>query len=133
MTEVKFGNSMNTIGKLSFYGCSKLTEVILPDVFANLGNNAFSNCTALKKVYLGNSITNIGTAAFANCIGLSHVFLPKSLKITSSTSGNGPFYGCSGTLALYSDAPSVTTAWNNYFGRVTYNISYSEYLKITND
>ena len=115
----------------AFDGCKSLKKIILPEGLENIGDYAFSDCTALNNIYLGSSIVDIGSAAFNNCKGLNKVFLPKSLlKISPASYDISPFVNCSGTLDLYSDASKGTTAWVKYFGRVSYGVSYSEYLKI---
>ena len=128
------GSGLKTIGSYAFRDCSALTQIVLPDGFEKLGDWAFSKCTGLKSIYLGKSITDIGSAAFRDCTGLTDVFLPKSLLgISPMSYDTSPFAGCTGSLNLYSDAPKYNQTWDRYFGRITYGVSYEEYLSIVGD
>lgn len=128
---VTVGENFSNISKHAFSGCSKLEKIVLPDQFKTLGYYAFANCTELKSVYLGKSIETMGAGAFNNCISLTSVFIPQSLaNIKPAKSDESPFINCSGEMILYSDLPSGNKYWNDYFGRVVYNTTYSEYLNI---
>lgn len=132
LSSVSFGKNVNSIGTYAFSNCQLLTSISFPKTFESLGDWAFYNCSGLKSVYLGTSITDIGSGAFENCTGLTTVFLPKSLSVIKPESyDTNPFKGCSGTLDFYSDAPKSNDTWERYFGRVSYGVSYDEYLKLT--
>ena len=70
---VIISNSVTSIGKSAFYGCSGLTSVTIGNGVTSIGNQAFDHCTGLTSVTIGNSVTSIGNSAFANCSGLTSI------------------------------------------------------------
>lgn len=130
LVTVTFGKSLKSIAGSAFSRCSSLKSVVLPDGIESIGDWAFIGCAKLQELYLGSSITDIGSGAFRDCMALSSVFLPKSLSgITKYDYDESPFIGCSGALALYSDLEKGNhSVWEKYFGRVSYGVSYDEYL-----
>ncbi|MGN0804377.1 MAG: leucine-rich repeat protein [Candidatus Coproplasma sp.] len=77
---VTLPESVTSIGRYAFSGC-KITEVKLPDGVTKIGEYAFSGCTQLKGVTLPESVTSIGKAVFSNCLSLTSITIPK--KVTS--------------------------------------------------
>ena len=72
-------NSVTSIGRSAFLGCSGLTSVTIPNSVTSIGEYAFSNCKGLTSVIIPNSITSIGSFAFCNCTGLTSVTIPNSV------------------------------------------------------
>ena len=62
-----------------FYNCSKLSKIILPENLTKIGDNAFQHCTSLKEITIPSNVTHIGSAAFAGCTLLSTLNIPKSV------------------------------------------------------
>lgn len=97
---------LNWINTYTFYGCTALEEVTLPEKTANLNNTApsaekattaagasyiFNGCTALKRVNnLNDNITIFGTYLFRDCSSLEEIVLPSELRII----GSYCFTGC---------------------------------------
>ncbi len=72
-----------TGGKLlygSFYGCSGLTRLTLPDSLTEVGKYAFYQCSGLKELVLPDSVIGIGSYAFAGCSGLRELKLPSKMS-----------------------------------------------------
>ena len=65
------GDSVTSIGKYAFSGCSGLTSVYIPDSVKTIGNYTFQNCSGLTSVTIGNSVTNLGDYAFAGCTNIT--------------------------------------------------------------
>lgn len=63
---------MQNVG--SFYGCSSLEEIVIPNGVEDVGYNAFAECTSLKKVMLGNGINKIEDKAFYHCKNLEDLY-----------------------------------------------------------
>lgn len=64
----------------SFYGCSGLTRLTLPDTLTEVGKYAFYQCSGLKELVLPDSVIGIGTYAFAGCSGLRELKLPSKVS-----------------------------------------------------
>lgn len=80
-TSVSFSNATNLkhIGINSFYGCSGLTQISIPDNIESLGFGAFQNCNGLKDLSLGYGISDIPDQCFYGCSALEQVALPHSV------------------------------------------------------
>ena len=96
LTSVTIPNSVTSIGDYAFLGCDGLTSITIPNSVTNMGNGVFFNCSGLTSVTIGNSVTSIGNDAFLNCRGLTSVTIPNSVK----SIGNYAFQACSGLTSV---------------------------------
>lgn len=62
----------------SFYGCSNLAGIILPNTLKSVGWYAFRDCTGLKSITIPDSVHSIGLGAFSGCVSLEEITLPIS-------------------------------------------------------
>lgn len=76
----------------AFSGCTKLTEIVIPDAVRIIEKNTFKGCIGLKSVTLNENITEIGDSAFADCMSLEEINIPAGVKEI----GHLAFYGCVG-------------------------------------
>lgn len=68
LKEIDFGNSVEEISKMSFYGCDSLKIVVIPKSVRSIDENAFSNCKNLESVTIGNSNQlSMRMPVFSNC------------------------------------------------------------------
>ncbi len=118
---------ISAIKEHTFYNCSKLRSVTIPDTVKDIDFGAFEGCTSLSEVrFTGNQINRIGMMAFNNCASLKQVTLPKS--ITSIGQWAFGYYdsehdGCeiisypieNFTICGYSDTSAETYAKENHF------------------
>ena len=65
IVDSKFSN-IESIGELAFYGCSGISEFIIPETTTSIGKYAFGNCQDLRRVVIGKNVTEIGEGAFDN-------------------------------------------------------------------
>ena len=85
------GNSDITISdNYTFYKCSQLQIVSLPNLVTISSNSTFDSCSQLQSVSLPNLVTIGGTYTFASCYQLQNVSLPNLVTI----SGTGTFASC---------------------------------------
>ncbi len=85
------GDSIASIGASAFYGCSKLSGIVIPDAVTAIGSSAFRYCTSLETVKVGNGTKSINSYAFGGCSALSSITLGDSV----TTIGSNAFYACS--------------------------------------
>ena len=71
-----------------FYGCTALTECLLPNTVKMLGTEAFSGCSALSSITIPANVTLIYSSAFRDCSALALVDMT----------------ACSSDITIYSDA-----------------------------
>ena len=101
-------NSVTSIGRFAFSGCSGLTSVTIPNSVTSIGEGAFSGCSGLTSVTIPGSVTSIGDYAFSGCSGLTSVTIPNSV----TSIGESAFSGCSGLTSV--TIPNSVTSIGEY-------------------
>ncbi|MBQ5591881.1 MAG: leucine-rich repeat protein [Clostridia bacterium] len=76
---VNITNATN-IGKYTFYGCSSLKSIGLPESVNSIGEYAFEGCSSLKEIRIPDGVESIGRNTFYACASLEAIELPASLK-----------------------------------------------------
>ena len=121
------------IGYGAFYGCSRLTSIVLPNSVTNIGVAAFTRCSGLTSatvnqyvcfrnmqtifpaafqkladVVIAGGVTNIGVGVFSNCTKLASITIPDSVKSV----GVRAFYSCRGLTSV--TIPDSVTSVGDY-------------------
>ena len=80
----------------AFTGCSKLSDITMPDSLTTIGSHAFHGCTGLTSFTVPENVTFIGRNAFGACSNLTDI------KIPETVTGIGPdaFENCSKPLVV---------------------------------
>jgi hypothetical protein len=100
LTSVTIPNSVTEIGAYAFCSCTNLTSVTIPNNVTSIGYETFGRCSGLTNVTIGNSVTEIGDYAFYSCTSLTSVTIPNS--VTSFGWLDGPtFSGCTNLARVY--------------------------------
>ena len=101
---IEFNAPITSIGGYTFYNCSILTSVTIPDSVTEIGYSAFNGCESLTSVTIPDSVTSIGKWAFGDCSSLTSVTIPDNV----TTIGDYAFDICS-SLTSVTIPDSVTT------------------------
>lgn len=108
--DVANGYKVIAIGKNTFYQCSTLRTIEIPNSVEEIGDKAFSMCENLKSLNLPNSVKKIGSNAFLYCSSLNEIVLPESL----TDIGDEAFSNCEALTSIKIPS-SVTTIGKNPF------------------
>lgn len=107
-------NSVTTIGRYAFLGCTGLTNIIIPGSVTKIDISAFVGCTGLTSIVIPDSVMEIGSSAFKGCTGLTSITIPTTISVIESDT----FKGCTG-LTSFTFHESVTTIGCNAFSDCT--------------
>ena len=96
LTSVTIGNSVTSIGDSAFCSCTRLTSVTIPNGVTNIGDWAFGDCTGLTSVMIPDSVTSIGKYAFSDCTRLINVTMGNGV----TRIGGNAFWHCPGLTSV---------------------------------
>ncbi|MGM9600946.1 MAG: leucine-rich repeat protein [Faecousia sp.] len=124
ITKLVVEEGVTNIGHYSFYKCTNLKSVTLPQSLLVIGNYAFYGCTGLTSITIPKSVTTIRTMAFYKCTSLSRItFMGNAPSIFDKA-----FYNVTAT-AYY---PADNTTWTeevmlDYGGTITWEAPCTEH------
>ncbi len=95
----------------TFYLCTNLENVAIPNGITQIGEYAFTN-TYIKTLTLPSSLTKIEAYAFANCFNLRTVSFPNNI----TTIGSLAFTSCANMSSLYIPEKLVNISDNTFKG-----------------
>ncbi len=96
LTSVTIPDSVTSIGASAFYGCTSLASITIPDSIERIGDEAFYNCTSLTSIIIPDSVTSIGDSAFSGCTSLTSVPIPDSV----TSIGYSAFFDCTSLTSV---------------------------------
>jgi hypothetical protein len=104
------------IADSAFGGCSRMTNIVIPDSVTRIGSYAFEDCSSLTSVVIPDNVTTIGNYAFDGCSSLENITLLAKIPATIATyifmniPPEAKFYCLSSAINSYKTA----TNWNTY-------------------
>lgn len=96
-------NQVTEIGEDSFYYCTSLKSVTIPEGMTELSGACFAYCVNLSEVSLPSSLSKIGAYCFVNCEALKTVTLPDSITEIGTYALGYTYDNESGATALRDD------------------------------
>ncbi len=79
ITSVEIEYGVTTTGRWSFYSCSNLEEIIIPESIKTISYGCFEKCSSLRGIDIPDSVTKIEAYAFFGA-GLESVVIPGSVE-----------------------------------------------------
>ena len=90
---------VESIGDYSFYFCTFLEKVSLPESLAYIGSSAFAHCWLLGGIHIPGGVTRIGTSPFIHCVNLTSITVdPDNTVYDSRDNCNALILTASGEL-----------------------------------
>ena len=91
-------DSVTSIGKWAFYGCTSLTSITIPDSVTSIGDWAFWDCTRLTSITIPDGVPSIEANAFYNCTSLTSIAVSEGNMAYSS--GDGVLFNKAKTILI---------------------------------
>ena len=110
LISIDIPDSVTSIGESAFYGCSSLTSIDIPNSVITIGSRAFYECSSLKSIVLSDNLTTIDELTFAGCSSLISIDIPNDV----TTIDVGAFMGCTSLISIFIP-DSVTIIGDNTF------------------
>lgn len=76
LTNVNIPNKLKVISTYTFYTCTSLSQVIIPDSVISLGQDAFGY-TNISSINISKNVTSIGNYVFEKCNNLEEIIIDK--------------------------------------------------------
>ena len=127
LISVTIPSSVTTIGSYAFDNCSELTTVNIPEGITIINHGTFINCSKLISITIPNGVTSISDYAFSGCSELTSVIIPNNVK----SIGNYAFDRCTGitSVTLPSSVTSIVSyAFNECQNLTTVTIESNDVL-----
>lgn len=86
------------IGDSTFYNCTSLSDIEIPESITHIGKYAFYDCTGLSNIEIPEFVTSIGSYAFAGCNNLKSISCYAKVVPSSPTN---IFDNCPSDMTIY--------------------------------
>ena len=110
LRSITIPDSVTSIGDFAFEGCSSLRSITIPGNVTRIRTGTFKGCSSLESITIPNGVTNIGFWAFSECSSLQSIILPDGVI----NIGDGAFLRCS-SLQTITIPDSVTSIGGSAF------------------
>lgn len=120
---IKLPEKLKILSANVFSGCINLASINLPDSLQEIYHECFSGCVSLVSVKLP-ALKKLHHGAFLGCTGLKSIYMPAAIQEVKVNGADGPFFCCSDSLVLYTDAKDAPPNWDKHFD--SYNSAVSD-------
>ena len=96
LTSITIPDSVTSIGEYTFYECSSLTSVNIPDSVTSIGGYTFYECSSLTSITIPDSVITIEDETFRQCSSLTSITIPDSV----TSIGSSVFQNCKGITSI---------------------------------
>ena len=108
LTDISLPDDITAIAPYSFRNCGGLTSMVIPDAVMAIGEGAFRDCAILTKITIPDGVTSIGNYAFSGCTALRDVYyMGTSVEWGSISIGSDNDKLTSATIHYNSDSEHV--------------------------
>ena len=94
LTTVTFGKNVEKLGSLVFWGCDRLTEIVIPEKVTAIPYGTFFKCTSLTKVVIGRNVATIDETAFNNTDNVTIYGYPETAACEFAKANNNVGFEC---------------------------------------
>ena len=108
-------STLTAFGEYSFYGCTSLTTVNIPEGITTIPNRCFQNCSLLSPISLPSKLTTLGEYAFSGCTSITQITLPTTVTLID----DGCFYNCTSLTTININELSIPTLHQSCFNNCT--------------
>jgi len=111
LEKINLPENLTYISAYMFTDCSSLKSIEIPSGVTNMGESVFRGCSSLESIVLPDNISFIGSLAFSGCTSLETIVLPSSLSVTQTNM----FSGCTSLKTV--TIPDGMTVISSYMFR----------------
>lgn len=88
IASVVIGPGITEISDSSFYNCTNLKSISIPDTVTSISYDAFRNCSSLTELYIPSGVNDIEISAFDGCSALERITVdPANASFSSDDRG----------------------------------------------
>ncbi len=106
-----------TVGNYAFYGCTKITDVVLPTNVIGVGEGAFWDCKSLENITLSKNLSSFDIATLDGCDAIKNVFVEAGN--VNYLSDSGVLYNSNKTLLMLYPKGRTETVYSVLDGVIT--------------
>lgn len=114
--ELRLYKNVLSIENSAFYGCGRLTSLLLPDGLLSIGDESFCSCSELRRLTIPSSVNTIGEGAFRDCSMLGNGDIPVTIPANVKSLGSNAFHNDSRCIIIIPDDCTNTTIGERAFG-----------------